>query len=78
MIWAYVVSWPWPWVCDEICARTLPVGWTRMKTPSFILRPRMSKSWDGPAPTISVKLLMPMPMSSPLARFSSCSLRSPA
>ncbi len=38
--------------------------------------PRMSKSLDGPAPTISVKLEMPMPISSPLLRFSACSLRS--
>ena len=35
--------------------------------------PRMSKSFDGPAPTISVKLQMPMPISSPFARFSFCS-----
>ena len=48
------------------------------RTKSNILSPRMSKSCDGPAPTISVKLLMPMPMSSPRARFSACSLRSPS
>ena len=33
---------------------------------------------EGPAPTISVKLEMPMPISSPRARFSACSARSPA
>ena len=78
MIWAYVVSWPWPWVCDPILASTLPVGWTRISQPSFIFSPMMSKSCDGPAPTISVKEQMPMPMSSPRARFSACSRRSPA
>ena len=38
----------------------------------------MSKSFDGPAPTTSVKLQMPMPISSPRLRFSACSFRSPA
>ena len=76
MIWANVVSWPWPCVWTPIRARTLPVGWTRISHESNIFSPRMSKSCDGPAPTISVKLLMPMPMSSPRSRFSACSLRS--
>ena len=65
MIWAKVVSWPWPWLWTPSRARTLPVGWTRISHESNILMPRMSKSWDGPAPTISVKLLIPMPISSP-------------
>ena len=38
----------------------------------------MSKCFEGPAPTISVKLEMPMPISSPRARFSACSFRSSA
>ena len=78
MIWAKVVSWPWPCDWTPIRASTLPVGWTRISHESNILMPRMSKSCDGPAPTISVKLLMPMPMSSPRSRFSACSLRRPA
>ncbi len=32
----------------------------------------------GPAPTPSVKKLIPMPMYSPRSRFSACSRRSPA
>ena len=48
MIWANVVSWPWPCVWTPIRARTLPVGWTRISHESNILRPRMSKSCDGP------------------------------
>ena len=55
MIWAKVVSWPWPWLWTPSRAMTLPVGWTRISHESNILMPRMSKSWDGPAPTISVK-----------------------
>ncbi len=31
----------------------------------------------GPAPTASVKKLIPIPMYSPRARFSACSARSP-
>ncbi len=78
MIWAYVVSWPCP--CDFVPKRAiaLPVGWMRSSQESNILMPRMSKCFDGPAPTISVKLEMPMPMSSPFLRFSACSLRSAA
>ena len=78
MICAYVVSWPWP--CDLVPKRAmaLPVGCTRSSQESNILMPRMSKCFDGPAPTISVKLEMPMPISSPFARFSACSLRSSA
>ena len=34
-----------------------------------------SKSLDGPAPTISVKLQIPIPISSPLDLFINCSLR---
>ena len=37
----------------------------RISPLSNILMPRMSKCCDGPAPTISVKLEMPMPISSP-------------
>jgi hypothetical protein len=77
MIWANVVSWPWPVDWTPIRAMTFPVGWTRISHESNILMPMMSKSCDGPAPTISVKLLMPMPMSSPRARFSACSFRRP-
>ena len=36
----------------------------------------MSMCLRGPAPTVSVKNETPMPISSPLARFSACSLRS--
>ena len=43
----------------------------------FIFNPMMSKSWDGPAPTISVTDQMPLPMSSPRASFSACSRRRP-
>ena len=49
-------------VWTPIRARTLPVGWTRISHESNIFSPRMSKSCDGPAPTISVKLLIPMPI----------------
>ena len=38
----------------------------------------MSNCREGPAPTISVKLEMPMPISSPRSRLSACSLRSSA
>jgi hypothetical protein len=48
MIWAKVVSWPWPWRLDAEPGETLPVGWTRISHESNILMPRMSKSWDGP------------------------------
>ena len=36
----------------------------------------MSKVCEGPAPTASVNEEMPMPINSPRARFSACSLRS--
>src|SRR5439155_364385 len=66
--------------CDFVPKRAmaLPVGWMRISQLSNILRPRMSKCLDGPAPTISVKLEMPMPISSPRFRFSACSRRSSA
>jgi hypothetical protein len=35
----------------------------------------MSKCFEGPAPTISVKLEIPMPISWPRLRFSACSRR---
>ena len=35
-------------------------------------------SFEGPAPTTSVKQQTPMPISSPRSRFSACSFRSPA
>jgi len=35
----------------------------------------MSNCFDGPAPTISVKDEIPIPMSSPFSRFFFCSLR---
>ncbi len=50
----------------------------RISAESNILIPRMSKSFDGPAPTISVNEQMPIPISSPFARFSACSRRSSA
>ena len=73
---ANVVSWPWPWLWTPRRRIADPVGCTRSSAESNILMPMMSNSCDGPAPTISVKELMPMPMSSPRARFSACSLRS--
>ena len=73
---ANVVSWPWPWVCALIETIALPEGWTRRSAPSFIDMPRMSMCLRGPAPTPSVKKETPMPISSPRARFSACSLRS--
>ena len=57
-------------------ACALPVGCTRRSQPSAMPRPRMSMCLRGPAPTPSVKNEMPMPMYSPLARFSACSRRS--
>ena len=53
-----------------------PVGWMRISALSNILMPRMSKCFDGPAPTTSVKVEKPMPISSPFARFSACSFSS--
>ena len=38
--------------------------------------PQISKVCAGPAPTISVKLEIPIPINSPRRRFSACSLRS--
>jgi len=72
---AYVVSCPWP--CDFVPNRAIafPVGWIRTSHESNIFSPRMSNVWDGPAPTISVKLEIPIPISSPRARFSACSFR---
>jgi len=43
---------------------------------SNILMPRISKCFEGPAPTTSVNVEMPMPISSPRARFSACSFNS--
>src|SRR5207253_680688 len=56
----------------------LPVGWMRISQLSNILIPRISKCLDGPAPTISVKLEIPMPISSPRCRLAACSRRSSA
>ena len=78
MICAYVVMWPWPWVMVPRRAIALPVGFTRMSQLSKSEMPRMSHTLLGPAPTISVKVLMPMPMSSPFLRFSACSFLSPS
>ena len=77
-IWANVVSWPWP--CDlTLSLRTaLPVGWIRSSAPSFIRRPAIWYSEPLPAPTTSVNEAMPMPISLPSLRASSCSLRSSA
>ncbi len=75
-IWAKVVSWPWPWVWTPIFRIALPVGWMRSSAESNMRSPAMSYSAPGPAPTTSVKLAMPMPISSPLAHRSSCSARS--
>ena len=66
---------PLPWDLVPKRAMALPVGWMRISQESNILSPRMSKCFDGPAPTISVKLEMPMPISSPRFRFSACSRR---
>ena len=78
MIWAKVVSWPWPWDLVPRRAITLPVGWTLISQESNMPSPTMSQLRTGPAPTISVKVEMPMPISSPFSRFSACSLRRPA
>ncbi len=61
-IWANVVSCPWPWVCTEIRSTAVPVGWMRNSTPSAMPNPRMSMCLRGPAPTASVKKLMPIPI----------------
>ena len=45
---------------------TAPVGWMRISALSNILI-EMSKCFDGPAPTTSVNVEMPMPISSPRA-----------
>ncbi len=76
MICAYVVAWPWPWLIVPSRAIALPVGLTRMSQLSKSPMPRMSQTFVGPAPTISVNVEIPMPISSPFARFSACSLRS--
>ena len=75
-IWANVVSWPWPWLMHETRRTAFPVGWIRSSLPSAMPSPRMSMSLRGPAPTASVKNATPIPISSPRARFSSCSRRS--
>jgi hypothetical protein len=49
-------------VCTEIRSTALPVGWIRSSTPSAMPKPRMSMCFLGPAPTASVKKLIPMPM----------------
>ena len=75
-IWAKVVMCPWPWVCTPSFSTALPVGCTRSSAESNMRSPAMSYSAPLPAPTTSVKLATPMPMSSPRARFSACSRRS--
>ncbi len=75
-IWAKVVSWPWPWVFTPILRIALPVGWIRSSAESNIRSPAMSYSVPCPAPTTSVKLAMPMPISSPRWNRSFCSRRS--
>src|ERR1700694_389621 len=64
-IWANVVSWPWPCDLTPILRMALPVGCTRSSALSNILKPRMSNSAPWPAPTTSVKLSIPMPVTSP-------------
>ena len=84
MIWAQVVSWPWPWLLVPMRAMPAPVGCMRISQESNIAMPRMSQFFDGPAPTISVKKETPRPMISRVsprlnaARFSACSFRSAA
>ena len=59
-----------------------PVGCTRISQLSNMASPRMSQFFDGPAPTISVKKQMPMPMISRVSprlkasRLAACSARS--
>ena len=48
---------------------------TRISQEPNIFNPRISKFFEGPPPTISVNDEIPMPMNSPRARFSACSLR---
>src|SRR6516225_9058267 len=61
-IWAKVVACPWPWLIVPSRAITLPVGCTRISQESNMPRPRISQFLIGPAPTISVKKLTPMPI----------------
>src|SRR6187551_3349777 len=67
MIWAQVVSWPWPWLLEPTRAMPAPVGCRRISQESNIAMPRMSQFFDGPAPTISVKNETPRPMISRLS-----------
>ena len=67
---ANVVSCPWPCDWQLTPSTALPVGWTRRSAPSAMPSPTMSMCLRGPAPTVSVKNEMPMPISSPRARFS--------
>jgi len=62
-IWAKVVAWPWPWLIVPSLAMMLPAGCTRISHESNMPRPRMSQFLLGPAPTISVKKLTPIPIS---------------
>ena len=61
-----------------------PVGWMRISQLSNMPSPRMSQFFTGPAPTISVKCVSPMPMSLrvlPALKSSilcACSLRRPS
>ena len=76
--WANVVSWPWPCDMHDTASTADPLGCTRSCAPSAMPSPAMSISARGPAPTASVKKLIPMPRSgpSPVARRAACSLRS--
>src|SRR3984893_18181414 len=82
-IWAKVVACPWPWLTLPSRAIALPVGCTRISHESNMPMPRMSQFFIGPAPTISVKKLTPIPISlrvSPRAKASRlrfCSSRKP-
>ena len=80
--WAKVVSWPWPWDMQDTASTAEPVGFTRSWAPSAMPSPAMSISARGPAPTASVKKLIPTPSSVPRpvaacsARRLACSRRS--
>jgi hypothetical protein len=58
-----------PRSCHGNLAMALPVGWTLISALSNILIPKISKSFEGPAPTTSVNVAIPMPINSPFFLF---------
>ena len=76
MIWANVVSWPWPCDFTPSLRIALPVGWTRSSAESNMRSPAIWYSLPGPAPTTSVKQASPIPISRPSSRAAACSFSS--